>query len=158
MNDRVEVALRVGADGVHLGKTDMAWGDARALAGHALLIGGTVNAVADAEAAVAARVLDYVGVSPFRFTPTKQNLAPVLSAQDWTAILNTLGPLPAYGIGGIEAADLAVLRGLGLRGVAVCGGLCRDGTVAHAIRRYADGWRDHDGTKKEHSNDADRTP
>lgn len=120
VNDRLELALRIGADGVHLGKQDMPWTVARRRAGIGFLIGGTVNSVADAEKAKACGALDYVGVGPFRFTETKKNLAPVLSGEDWVSILQILGEMPSYAIGGIEAADLPKLR---TRGAAVCAAL-----------------------------------
>ena len=130
LNDRIEVALAIGADGVHLGKDDLSWTIARERAGDRLLIGGTVNSAADARAAVDCAALDYVGVGPFRFTQTKQKLAPVLSAEQWREILDILRPLPAYAIGGITAADIPSLAPLGLSGIAVSGALYQGGDVA----------------------------
>ncbi len=140
VNDRVDVALQVGADGVHLGKLDMAWTEAAALAAGRLWIGGTVNSVEDAEAAVAAGVLDYVGVGPFRMTSTKQNLAAVLGAADWGAILKILSPMPAYAIGGITPADIPVLRARGLNGAAVCARLYQNGAIEHNYQQFMDAW------------------
>ncbi len=140
VNDRVDVALRTGAQGVHLGKLDMDWTAAAARAAGRLQIGGTVNSVADAKAAVAAGVLDYVGVGPFRMTPTKQNLAPVLMPTDWEAILAVLGRLPAYAIGGIGPGDLAGIRARGLRGAAVCARLYHNGAIAHNYQLLMDAW------------------
>jgi len=145
VNDRVDVALRTGADGVHLGKLDMAWTDAAARAAGRLCIGGTVNSAADAEAAVAAGVLDYVGVGPFRMTPTKQNLAPVLTPADWQAILRILGDLPAYAIGGIGPADIAGIRARGLHGAAVCARLYRDGAIARNYQQFMEAWHGSPG-------------
>ena len=140
INDRVEVARAVGADGVHLGSLDTPWPEARAALGADFIIGGTVNSVADAERAVAAGALDYVGVGPFRFTPTKQKLAPVLSADQWRAILATLGDLPAYAIGGILSGDLPELRQRGLRGVAVSAGLYQADAISANYQAYLDQW------------------
>jgi thiamine-phosphate pyrophosphorylase len=120
LNDRLELALKLGADGVHLGQLDTPWAEARALAGPDFLIGGTVNSVADAERAVAAGVLDYVGVGPFKFTHSKKNLAPVLTQLEWRAILEVLGDLPSYAIGGIEPADISQVLELGVTGAAIC--------------------------------------
>ena len=133
LNDRVELALEIGAHGVHLGKNDTPWERAREMAdSHTrehFLIGGTVNSVADAERAIQSGVLDYVGVGPFRFTQTKDNLAAVLSDSDWDAIVQTLGDLPKYAIGGIQAADLNKVISLGLNGAAICSALYTDATV-----------------------------
>ena len=136
LNDRLELALRIGADGVHLGKQDTPWAAARERAGDSFLIGGTVNSVEDARTAVASGVLDYVGVGPFKFTQTKKNLAPVLTESDWAAILEVLGDLPSYAIGGIEAADLSKVRSLGVSGAAICSMLYREPSVSenyHAL-------------------------
>jgi thiamine-phosphate pyrophosphorylase len=130
LNDRLDLALRLGADGVHLGKLDTPWAEARERAGEDFLIGGTVNSVADAEQAVASGVLDYVGVGPFKFTQTKKNLAPVLAESDWRAILETLGDLPSYAIGGIEPADIPEVLGLGVTGTAICSVLYREPNVS----------------------------
>lgn len=140
VNDRLEVALQTGADGVHLGKQDMAWADAAILAAGRLIIGGTVNSAADAEAAVASGVLDYVGVGPFRMTRTKQHLAPVLTSADWQSILNILGAMPAYAIGGIIPADIAGIRARGLHGAAVCARLYRNRAIARNYQEYMDAW------------------
>ncbi|TVP80831.1 MAG: thiamine phosphate synthase [Puniceicoccaceae bacterium] len=129
INDKIDVALAVGADGVHLGKDDLPWVAARERAGTRLLIGGTVNSAADAQAAVDCGCLDYVGVGPFRFTQTKQKLAPVLSPAQWREILDLLAPLPAFAIGGITAADVPDRLPRGLAGIAVSGTLYQDGDI-----------------------------
>ncbi|MFH1008780.1 MAG: thiamine phosphate synthase [Candidatus Latescibacterota bacterium] len=143
VDDRVESALRVGADGVHLGKRDMAWADARKILGGQRILGGTVNSPTDARAAVASGVLDYVGVGPFRYTRTKEHLAPVLTQEDWLTILTILGPMPAYAIGGIQAGDLGAIRKLGASGVAVCSGLYKELNIAENYRIYAKAWHMH---------------
>jgi thiamine-phosphate pyrophosphorylase len=125
LNDRLELALKIGADGVHLGQQDTPWVEARERAGGDFLIGGTVNSAQDARRVVEVGVLDYVGVGPFQFTATKKKLPPVLTAHDWAAILEVLGDLPSYAIGGIDAADLPQVRTLGVRGAAVCSMLYR---------------------------------
>ncbi|MDQ8184768.1 thiamine phosphate synthase [Pelagicoccus sp. SDUM812002] len=140
IDDRVDVALRVGADGVHLGLLDMPWSKARDLAGSNFLIGGTVNSVAAAERAVASGALDYVGVGPYRYTKTKRNLAAILSDDQWRDIMNILEPLPCFGIGGVTVADLVHLRELGLSGVAVCSGIYRCNDVAGNYRELVQAW------------------
>lgn len=141
VNDHIEVALRVGADGVHLGKFDTPWAEAREMAGGGFLIGGTVNSLTDAEAAVAAGVLDYVGVGPFRYTGTKKNLAPVLTDTDWAGILNALDGLPSYAIGGICCDDFERIGALGVTGAAVCSLLYRDLDVSNTYQDLAAAWK-----------------
>ena len=125
VNDRVDVALAAGADGVHLGTRDLDWLEARRRLGPTLLLGGTVNNAGEAARARAVGCLDYVGVGPLRFTPTKQELAPILGFAGVRALLPGLGDLPAWVIGGVEAADLPGLRSAGAAGVAVSGSLFR---------------------------------
>lgn len=123
LNDRLDLALKIGADGVHLGKNDTPWKEARQVAGSGFLIGGTVNSMQDAELVVRSDVLDYVGIGPFKFTQTKKKLAPVLCDSDWPEILEILGGIPSYAIGGIESGDLKKVRSFGVNGVAICSAL-----------------------------------
>ncbi len=80
INDRLDVALAVGADGVHLGQTDMHISDARRLVGERLVIGISAESVADAIRAEAEGA-DYIGVSPVFTTPTKMDTAPPLGLE-----------------------------------------------------------------------------
>ncbi|MFP4673523.1 MAG: thiamine phosphate synthase [Opitutales bacterium] len=140
LNDRVQIALDAGADGVHLGKDDMPWQEARSLAGDRLLIGGTVNSEDDADAARDSACLDYAGVGPFRFTGTKKKLAPVLTASQWRNILRKLAPLPCYAIGGIRPEDLRQLRGFGVHGVAVSSILMAGASVEENYKALVEEW------------------
>lgn len=142
VNDSVDVALAAGADGVHLGKSDEDWAIARRRLGRSLLLGGTVNNADDAARAIAANCLDYVGVGPWRFTNTKKNLAPVLGESGVRSLVAMLDGLPAWVIGGIEPADLPVVRATGAAGVAVSSGLYRDGQLATNYKNYARAWFD----------------
>lgn len=134
VNDRLILALQIGADGVHLGKLDTPWDAARSLAGPGFLIGGTVNSLADAEKAVESGVLDYVGVGPFRFTPTKKNLAPVLSDEQWTNILGKLGGLPSYAIGGIRNTDMPKIESMNVTGAAISAAIFQETRVCENYR------------------------
>ena len=78
INDRLDVALAVGADGVHLGQQDMDIVDARRLAGPGLAIGISVESLEDALRAQA-RGADYIGISPVFATPTKADTASPLA-------------------------------------------------------------------------------
>ncbi len=142
VNDNVDVALSCGADGVHLGKHDLDWTAARDRLGPGRIVGGTVNNVEDAERAVAAGCLDYVGVGPWRFTRNKKNLAPVLGAEGVGALLARLGRLPAWVIGGVEARDLPAIRALGAAGAAVSSALFRGNRVQANFRALAEAWND----------------
>jgi thiamine-phosphate pyrophosphorylase len=140
VNDSVEIALASGADGVHLGKLDLDWPQARAALGTDRLLGGTVNNAADASRARASGCLDYVGVGPLRFTATKENLAPVLGVAGVRDLLAQLGDLPAWVIGGVGPADLPVLRAVGAAGAAVSSALYRNGRVEENVRAFSAAW------------------
>lgn len=124
VDDRVHIADRLKADGVHLGKNDMSVANARSLLGENAIIGATANTFEDIKAASEAGA-DYIGLGPFRFTTTKKNLAPVLGAKGYTAILAKCRAyginIPVTGIGGITLADLPELSKTGVSGIAVSG-------------------------------------
>lgn len=122
VNDNPYLAGDIGADGVHLGQDDMPVAEARALLGTQSLIGGTANTV---ETIVAHHRdgVDYVGLGPFRFTPTKEKLSPVLGLDGYRRILTTLADqrisLPVIAIGGIAIDDVFTLIQSGFQGIAV---------------------------------------
>lgn len=119
VNDTPALALASGADGVHLGKEDMAPADARALLGPDAIIGVTVNTLADARRVAKEGVADYAGIGPFRFTTSKAKLAPVLTESELREIIATLAPTPCVIIGGVTEADVAAILDLGAAGLAV---------------------------------------
>jgi thiamine-phosphate pyrophosphorylase len=122
INDFPQLAKKVGADGVHLGKQDMSPAQARTLLGKDFIIGGTANTFEDVEALYEAGV-DYIGLGPLRFTETKKNLSPVLGLDGYADILQSCQAnsirIPIIAIGGIVYEDVAALHDLGLHGVAV---------------------------------------
>ena len=117
VNDRIDVALAVGADGVHLGQTDMRIADARRLTGPGMLIGISAECLEDAVRAQAEGA-DYIGVSPVFSTPTKTDTAPPLGLAGIAAIRAAVS-LPLVGIGGIGPANAAAVIRAGCDGIAV---------------------------------------
>ncbi|SFJ85124.1 thiamine-phosphate diphosphorylase [Desulfomicrobium apsheronum] len=117
INDRIDVALAVSADGVHLGQTDMLIADARRLTGPDMLIGISAECVADAIRAQAEGA-DYVGISPVFATPTKTDTAPALGL-DGVAAIRAAVSLPLVGIGGIGPDNAAEVIRAGCDGIAV---------------------------------------
>jgi thiamine-phosphate pyrophosphorylase len=140
VNDSVDIALESGADGVHLGRLDLEWREARRRLGPGRILGGTVNYEADAQRAVAAGCLDYVGVGPLRFTRTKKELAPLRGFDGIRALVALLPGLPAWGIGGVEVADVAPLRAQGVAGTAVCSAHLRDDRIDENVRAFLAAW------------------
>jgi thiamine-phosphate pyrophosphorylase len=126
VNDRVDVALAAGADGVHLGQEDMAVEDARQLIGSGAIVGLSVKSVAEAES-VPVDLIDYVGSGGVYVTLSKQQKnAPIGSAglARIIAALHRRAPqLPVCGIAGIDAGNAAEVIAAGADGVAVISAL-----------------------------------
>jgi thiamine-phosphate pyrophosphorylase len=116
VNDRIDLALAVGADGVHLGQGDLPPSVARRLLGPDRLIGRSTHRIEDLRRAVADGC-DYVGVGPVNATPTKPGRDPVGLAYVTQAAAEC--PLPFFAIGGIDPDNLAAVRGAGAARVAV---------------------------------------
>lgn len=124
VNDNLLVAIQGDADGLHLGKNDMSPRKARQSFGG--FIGGTANTLQDCVELIEAGV-DYIGLGPFRYTETKQNLSPVLGLQGVLGIVEELNHTntPIYVIGGIVQNDFSGLFSSSIHGIAVSGMLTR---------------------------------
>lgn len=124
INDFPEAAAAVGAFGVHLGLNDMPVEKAKQILPKEIIIGGTANTFDDISRR-AAEGVDYIGLGPYRFTKTKENLSPVLGLPGYKQLLNQMHKaqinLPIYAIGGIAADDVSTLMQTGIYGVAVSG-------------------------------------
>ncbi|SJZ41610.1 thiamine-phosphate pyrophosphorylase [Trichlorobacter thiogenes] len=117
INDRVDIAMAVGADGVHLGQSDMPISHARHLLGPDCLIGISAESVQDALAAEQ-QGADYIGISPVFSTPTKTDTAPALGLNGIRQI-RELVRIPLVGIGGINLTNARQVIAAGADGVAV---------------------------------------
>lgn len=117
INDRLDVALAVGAHGVHLGQQDMSLADARKIAGQALTIGISAESVDDAIRAQQ-QGADYIGVSPVFATATKTDTAEPLGLEGIQKIRRAVA-IPIVGIGGIDQRSAAAVLGAGANGIAV---------------------------------------
>lgn len=117
INDRVDVALAVAADGVHLGQSDMPLHMARQLVPPEMIIGISAESVDDAISAQK-NGADYLGVSPIYGTPTKTDTAEPLGLEGLKAIRSAVD-LPLVGIGGLNAGNAEAVIRNGADGVAV---------------------------------------
>ncbi len=135
LNDRVDLALLAGADGVHVGDEDLPPEAARELLGPGRLLGVTVRGLADAHAARAAGA-DYVGLGPVFGTTTKQVAAPVLGLRGFEAVVRE-SPLPVVGIGGVKLENIADLAATGAHGGAVASDALLAEDIAERVRRLA---------------------
>jgi thiamine-phosphate pyrophosphorylase len=126
VNDRVDVAMAAGADGVHLGQDDMMVEDARRLLGSRAIIGLSVKSVEEAEAA-RLDLVDYVGSGGVYATSSKQQknapIGPAGLARIVTALRRRAPDLPICGIAGIDASNAAEVVAAGADGVAVISAL-----------------------------------
>ena len=141
VNDDVDVAVAANAHGVHLGRTDGLWSEARRAMGRDMILGGTINDEKDARRAIRANCLDYVGIGPWRFTTTKENLAPVLGPRGVAALVAQLDGLPAWAIGGIMAGDLPEVRASGAMGAAVTSALYGPGPIQDNFQNLNAAWQ-----------------
>jgi thiamine-phosphate pyrophosphorylase len=123
VDDRVDVALAVGADGVHLGATDLPVEVARRVLGPDALIGGTAREPASARRLVEAGA-DYLGVGPMRATATKEGLPAPLGVAGVAGVAAAVD-VPVIAIGGVVLDDVVALRRAGVHGVAVTGAAAR---------------------------------
>ena len=116
INDNVEIAVRCGADGVHVGQQDMDVAEVRRIVGEDKIIGVSVNTVAQALAAQAAGA-DCLGVGAMFSTATKQdaNAVSFATAREICAAVE----IPVVAIGGINKENLLTLKGIGFAGVAL---------------------------------------
>jgi thiamine-phosphate pyrophosphorylase len=122
INDNVHLAQQLSADGVHLGMSDMKIEEARLILGSTKIIGGTANTFEDVLQR-AEENCDYVGLGPFQFTATKQNLSPILGLEGYRSIIEKIKTkninVPIYAIGGIVLENVESLVETGIHGIAV---------------------------------------
>ncbi len=134
VNDDVECALAVGADGVHVGQDDMACERARALLGPDAIVGVSTQTVEQARAAEAAGA-DYLGVGGVRGTATKPE-AGVLAPEEFRAIAAAVD-IPIVAIGGINGDTLPLLADLNVDGAAVVSAIFAADDIAAATRELS---------------------
>jgi thiamine-phosphate pyrophosphorylase len=141
VNDRIDVALAAGADGVHLGQDDMAIADARALLGRGAIIGLSVKTVVEA-AAAPVELIDYVGSGGVYGTLSKQQKNAPIGPEGLARIVSVLRrrapKLPVCGIAGIDAGNAAEVIAAGADGVAVISALSLAPDPAAAARALRD--------------------
>ena len=138
IDDRVELAGRLHADGVHRGKADMPVREARRLLGPGFRIGGTANTFEDVRIHYEGGA-DYIGCGPFRYSATRQKLAPILGLEGYRAIAARMREegidLPVVGIGGVTAEVMSALARAGLSGIALSGSVLRAADPVGEMRR-----------------------
>lgn len=141
LDDHVELVRELGADGVHLGKKDMPVAEARKILGNDYIIGGTANTFDDVKMHYEASA-NYIGCGPFRFTTTKQGLAPVLGLEGYRSIIAQMSAegidLPMVAIGGITAEDIPAIMQTGVSGIALSGAVLRAADPVAEMKRLTE--------------------
>ena len=134
INDRADIALALGADGVHLGQDDVPPESARALLGEDAIIGFSTHNVA--QATQAARLpVDYVAIGPVVTTSSKSNPDPCVGLEDIARVRASVGRLPLVAIGGITRENARHGLEAGADSVAVIGALLTSAIPAEITRR-----------------------
>jgi thiamine-phosphate pyrophosphorylase len=136
INDRIDVALAIGADGVHLGQTDMPLVIARSIVGEDMIIGISAECLQDAVEAEKMGA-DYLGVSPIYDTATKPDTAPSLGLEGLRRIRSAV-KLPLVGIGGLNLTNAAEVVVNGAQGVAVVSAIVSAENCETAARQLRD--------------------
>ncbi len=134
INDRVDVALAVGAHGVHLGQDDMPPEAARKLLGPNAVIGYSTHNIEQAIAATKLPI-DYLAIGPIFATTTKSDTAPVLGPEGLRTVRQAIGAFPLVAIGGITSANARAVIQAGADSVAVISALVSNSTrISEATR------------------------
>lgn len=123
INNDVELAVEIGADGIHIGQSDMPVAEARALIGPEMILGLTVSNDAEMDA-VDATLVDYVGCGPVFPTISKDDAPADLGVAKW-AELAARCPVPICAIGGLDVERSRAVRATGhCDGIAVVSAIC----------------------------------
>jgi thiamine-phosphate pyrophosphorylase len=141
INDNVHLAKQLDADGVHLGLSDMSVEEARLILGKTKIIGGTANTFENVLQRRAENC-DYIGLGPFQFTTTKQNLSPILGLDGYRLIIGQMKAkniqIPIYAIGGITLENVESLMKTGIHGIAVSGLITQTENASQLINQLND--------------------
>lgn len=139
VNDRVDVALAVGADGVHVGQDDLPLAEVRRVA-PGLIVGVSTHDLGQVRAAVAGGA-DYLGFGPVFATATKANPDPVVGLDGLAAAVAAAGAVPVVAIGGIRIADAAAVAATGAAAACAIAAVNQAPDVAAAGRALGAPWR-----------------
>lgn len=139
VNDRVEIAISVGAPGLHIGQSDGDPAAIRSRIGPEMILGLSIEAEAQISAVPAG--VDYLGVGPVHATGSKPDHAPPIGHEGFAAIVART-ELPCLAIGGLTKADAAAIRAAGGAGMAVISAISRAPDMALAARTLCNAWSD----------------
>ena len=130
INDRLDIAQAVGADGVHLGQSDMPIEEARKILKDKFLIGATARNIEEAKRAELLGA-DYIGSGAIFRTSTKDN-AKKLEMEELIKIINSI-KIPVFAIGGININNVSMLKNIGLQGICAVSGILSEKNCKKAV-------------------------
>jgi len=136
INDRVDVALAAGVEGVHVGQSDMLPEDVRRIVGPDAIVGLSVDTEAELLDAQN-RPVDYLGIGPVYPTQTKKNVKGTPWGPDGLRRAMGLSSIPLVAIGGVQRDNVRDVAGSGVAGIAVVSAICSAPSPAEAARELA---------------------
>ncbi|CDZ26907.1 thiamine phosphate synthase [Neorhizobium galegae] len=135
INDDVEAAIAIGAEGLHVGQSDMVAVMARQRVGHGMILGLSVE-TENLARRVDPSIVDYVGIGPVFATSTKPDHKQPIGF-DGLARIAAMAPVPAVAIGGVKAEHAGPALAAGAKGIAVVSAICGQPDPRAAARRIA---------------------
>jgi thiamine-phosphate pyrophosphorylase len=132
LNDRPDLAVRAGADGVHVGQDDMPVAEARAIVGGDVLVGLSTHSIAQADAGAASGA-DYIAVGPVHATPTKEG-RPAIGLDPVRHAAAHVHGVPWFAIGGIDPATVGAAVAAGARRAVVVRAIAHAGDPEEVTR------------------------
>ncbi len=140
VNDRPDVALACGADGVHLGQTDLPLGAVRQMVGPSMILGQSTSCMAEAQNALTEGA-DYCGLGPMFPTTTKHKKT-IVGPTYLKQYLAQPRALPHLAIGGITPENLPTLVQAGVQGIAVSSVVCQASDPGQMVQQLLSYWPD----------------
>lgn len=137
INDRIDIAIAIEADGVHVGQTDMPFHLVKKIVPAGMLIGLSVETMEQAEEAEALDI-DYFGVSPVFSTPTKTNFKETPWGLKGLSKLKSFSKHPLVAIGGINKSNAAEILKAGADGIAVVSAICSSSHPKNAAKELSE--------------------
>ena len=138
INDRVDIAFALKADGVHLGQDDLPPEEARNILGENAIIGFSTHSVSQAIEAVRLPI-DYLAIGPVFATDTKENPDEVVGLEGVKEISQAIGDFPLVAIGGINLSNFRQVLSSGAKSIAVISGILSNGEmIAETLQEFYD--------------------
>ncbi|MNC38569.1 Thiamine-phosphate synthase [compost metagenome] len=131
VNDRVDIALLLDADGIHVGQDDLPAPEVRKLIGPDRFVGVSAGSWEEARWALEQEA-DYLGIGPVYGTPTKPDAGEAIGFELITRLTAECGGVPRVGIGGINRSNAGLVTGAGADGIAVVSAISRSSSPREA--------------------------